>query len=322
MDILILGGTNFLGPHLVAAALVHGHRLTLFNRGRHDLFPMVENIRGDRNSDLALLQGRYWDAVIDTSGYTPHSVRLSTEALAHAVERYIFISTISVYADFSRPGMDESAPLATLTDASVEEVTDETYGGLKVLCEQAVEQALPGRALLVRPGFIVGPGDVTDRFTYWPYRVAQGGEMLLPGKPGQRLQFIDARDLAAWIMRMAEECQVGPYNATGPDYALTMGRLLEECQSVTGRDDLRPVWVDEKFLLLREVYLPLWAPAEKAGAHAVDCGKALRAGLTFHPLADTIRDTLAWKNGGELVAGLKPEQEKQLLQQWRTEGHA
>ena len=154
MDILILGGTNFLGPHIVEAAQAHGHRLTLFNRGRRELFPTVENIRGDRNSDLALLQGRHWDAVIDTSGYIPRTVRLSAEALAHAVERYIFISTISVYADFSKPGMDESAPLATLTDTSVEEVTDETYGGLKVLCEQAVEQALPGRALLVRPGFI------------------------------------------------------------------------------------------------------------------------------------------------------------------------
>ncbi len=322
MDILILGGTNFLGPHIVAAAQARGHRLTLFNRGTRDLFPDVEKIRGDRNSDLALLQGRRWDAAIDTSGYIPRTVRLSTEALAHAVERYIFISTISVYADFSRPGMDESAPLAKLTDANVEEVTNETYGGLKVLCEQAVEQALPGHSLLIRPGFIVGPGDVTDRFTYWPYRVAQGGEMLLPGKPELRLQFIDARDLAAWIMRMAEERQVGTYNATGPDYPLTMGRLLEECQSVTGRNDLRPLWVDEKFLLQREVYPPLWAPAEEAGAHAVDCGKALRAGLTFRPLAATIRDTLAWKNGGELIAGLKPEQEKQLLQQWRAEGHA
>jgi 2'-hydroxyisoflavone reductase len=322
MDILILGGTNFLGPHLVEAAQARGHRLTLFNRGRRALFPDVEKIRGDRNSDLALLQIRHWDAAIDTSGYLPRSVRLSTEALAHAIERYIFISTISVYADFSRPGMDESAPLATLTDTSVEEVTNETYGGLKVLCEQAVEQALPGRALLIRPGFIVGPGDVTDRFTYWPYRVAQGGEMLVPGEPGQRLQFIDARDLAAWIISMIEERQVGTYNATGPDYPLTMGRLLEECQIVTGRNDLRPIWVDEKFLLQREVYPPLWAPAEEAGAHAVDCSKALRAGLTFRPLADTIRATLAWKNGGELIAGLKPDQEKQLLQQWRAEDHA
>lgn len=322
MDILILGGTNFLGPHIVEAAQARGYRLTLFNRGRRDLFPTVEKIRGDRNSDLTLLQGRHWDAVIDTSGYLPRTVRLSAEALADAVERYIFISTISVYADFSRPGMDESAPLAMLTDADLEEVTNETYGGLKVLCEQAVEQALPERALLVRPGFIVGPGDVTDRFTYWPYRVAQGGEMLLPGKPEQRMQFIDARDLAAWILRMVEERQVGTYNATGPDYPLTMGRLLEECQSVTGRDDLRLLWVDEKFLLQREVYPPLWTPAEEAGAHAVDCGKALRAGLTFRPLADTIRDTLAWKNGGELIAGLKPEQEKQLIQQWRAEGHA
>src|SRR5579872_4273010 len=232
MKLLILGGTVFLGRHIVEAALARGHEVTLFNRGQHnpDLFPEVEKLRGDRNGDLAALQGRQWDAAIDTSGFVPRVVRASAEALANAVKHYTFISSISVYADFTKLGIDESSPVAKLVDESVEEVTGETYGGLKALCEQAAEEALPGKVLIVRPGLIVGPDDQTDRFTYWPYRVAQGGEMLAPGRPAHQEQFIDVRDLAQWIVRMVEAGKTGVYNATGPDYVLSTQQLLEVCK--------------------------------------------------------------------------------------------
>ena len=328
MNLLILGGTIFLGRHIVEAALAHGHELTLFNRGQHnpELFPGVEKLRGDRDGDMSALRGRRWDAAIDTSGFVPRIVRASAEALAHSVNHYTFISSISVYADFRTMGLDENAPIARLKDESVEEVTGETYGGLKALCEQAVEKVLPGRALVVRPGLIVGSHDPTDRFTYWPYRVSQGGEVLAPGEAGQQTQFIDVRDLAGWIVRMVEAGKTGVYNATGPDYLLTYGQFLEECKSVTG-SDARFVWVSETFLgpIVEEqnVNLQPWAPDAYAGINAANCNKAFADGLTFRPLADTIRDTLAWKtasaSGEEMRSGLKPEQEEQLLQQWRSQ---
>jgi len=300
MNLLILGGTIFLGRHIVEAALAHGHELTLFNRGQHnpELFPGVEKLRGDRDGDMSALRGRRWDAAIDTSGFVPRIVRASAEALAHSVNHYTFISSISVYADFRTMGLDENAPIARLKDESVEEVTGETYGGLKALCEQAVEKVLPGRALVVRPGLIVGSHDPTDRFTYWPYRVSQGGEVLAPGEAGQQTQFIDVRDLAGWIVRMVEAGKTGVYNATGPDYLLTYSQFLEECKSVTA-SDARFVWVSETFLgpVVEEqnVNLQPWAPDEYAGINAANCNKAFADGLTFRPLADTIRDTLAWK---------------------------
>src|SRR5579863_2076845 len=235
MKLLILGGTVFLGRSIVEAALSRGHEVTLFNRGLHnpDLFPEVEKIRGNRNEDISLLQegDRHWDATIDTSGYVPRAVQASAEALVGRVHHYTFISSISVFADFSKDGIDEQSPVGTLEDETVEEVTNESYGPLKALCEQAAERAMPGRVLVVRPGLIVGPNDVTDRFTYFPYRVAQGGEMLAPGEPEQQTQFIDVRDLAEWIVRMVEAGKTGTYNATGPDYALTMEQFLAECKS-------------------------------------------------------------------------------------------
>ncbi len=210
MKLLVLGGTVFLGRHLVEAATARGHSVTLFNRGQHnpELYPEVEKLRGDRDSDLSALQGRRWDAVIDTCGYLPRAVRASAELLADAVDHYTFISSISVYADFHTPAMDESAPVGTLADETVEEVTGETYGPLKALCEQAAERALPGRVLNIRPGLIVGPHDPTDRFTYWPVRVARGGEVLAPGRPHVPVQVIDGRDLAEWTVRMVEARQV------------------------------------------------------------------------------------------------------------------
>ena len=319
MKLLIIGGTGFLSSHLVEAVLQHGHELTLFNRGQSNpaCFPNVEQLHGNRDGDLALLQGRRWDAVIDSCGYVPRVVGASAQALASLTNHYTFISSISVYADFSIAGIDENAPVATLADEHTEEITNEAYGALKALSEQAAERAMPGRTLIIRPGLIVGPGDPTDRFTYWPYRVAQGGEMLAPGNPWQQTQFVDARDLAMWTVRMVEEGKTGTYNATGPDYALAFDHFLNECKTVAG-SDARITWVSDAFLTKHEIELPLYAPEEYRGARAVNCRKAIADGLTFRPIADTIRDTLAWKGkNAELKVGLKPEQELLLLQEWR-----
>jgi nucleoside-diphosphate-sugar epimerase len=206
MRLLILGGTAFLGRALVDDALGRGHELTLFNRGKTnpELYPEVERLQGDRDGDLTVLQGKTWDAVIDTSGYVPRVVGQSAELLADAVGHYTFISSISAYADFSQPGADENAAVGKLEDESVEEIDGDTYGPLKVLCEEVVEKRLPGRTLIIRPGLIIGPHDPTDRFTYWPCRVERGGEVLAPGKPEKSVQFIDARDLAAWNLDMVE----------------------------------------------------------------------------------------------------------------------
>jgi 2'-hydroxyisoflavone reductase len=330
MRFLIIGGTVFLGRHLVEAAQARGHAVTLFNRGQHnpELFPDVEKLRGDRGSDLTALAGRRWDAAIDTCGYVPRVVRASAELLADVVEHYTFVSSISVYADFKKLGIDETYPVGTLADETVEEVTGESYGPLKALCEQAAERAMPGRALNVRPGLIVGPHDPTDRFTYWPRRVAQGGEVLAPNRPEHGTQIIDVRDLAEWMVAMSEERRVGIYNATGPEYRLTIGQVLDESRLVSG-SDARFVWMSERFLLDAGVQpwgeVPLWVPEEdpdNAGFDAVDCTKAIGTGLRFRPLAETIRDTLAWDAAlpadRELRAGLTREREAELLQAWRS----
>lgn len=339
MKLLILGGTVFLGRYLVESALTRGHEVTLFNRGQHnpDLFPEVEKLRGERDGDLAALRGRHWDAAIDTSGYVPRVVRASAELLASAVAHYTFISSISVYPHFRSLGLDESAALGTLEDSTVEEVNGETYGPLKALCEQAVEQALPGRALVIRPGLIVGPHDASDRFTYWVRRVAQGGAVLAPAHPGWHTQLIDVRDLADWTVRMVQQKQVGVYNATGPEYDLTIGQLLETCRAVSG-SDARFTWVSEQFLLEQEVgpwiELPLWIPQsdpDMLGFSDVSCAKAIAAGLAFRGLAQTVRDTLEWDAGRlgqsdapaqtlQMRAGLSREREQALLQAWAKRG--
>jgi 2'-hydroxyisoflavone reductase len=324
MYFLILGGTGFLGRHLVEAALGDGHRVTLFNRGLSgpDLVPEVENIKGDRDGDLSLLQGRRWDVAIDTCGYVPRLVRASAGLLADAVDHYAFVSSISVYSDAIGPGADEGAPVEELDGPTVEEVTGETYGGLKALCERAAEEERPGRVLDVRSGSISGLHDPTDRFTYWPRRVAAGGEVLAPDRPERRVQFIDVRDLAAWIVAMSAEQRTGTYNATGPDHELQMGRLLEECEASSG-SDARLVWVSEDFLEENGVEpfteLPLWVPREYGAMLAVNCGRAIAAGLTFRPVSETIRDVLEWdgpRAETELAAGLKPERERELLSAW------
>jgi len=326
MDLLILGGTGFLGRHLVEAALADGHRPTLFNRGLSEpgLFPEIEKIEGDREGDLSPLSGRRWDAVIDTCGYMPRVVRASAGLLAGAVDHYTFVSSISVYSDHIEPGADEEAPVRELSDPTVEEVTGETYGGLKVLCEQAAEEEMPGRVLNVRPCLISGPHDPTDRFTYWPRRISAGGEVLVPDHPERNVQYIDVRDLASWIVKMSGERQTGTYNATGPAYELQMGRMLEECEAVSGTD-AEFVWVSEDFLEENGVEpfteLPLWVPREDAALLAIDCGRAIEAGLTFRPLAETIKDVLDWDRarmeGREPAAGLRPERERELLRAWQ-----
>ncbi|MFN8542338.1 MAG: hypothetical protein U0232_33275 [Thermomicrobiales bacterium] len=329
MKLLILGGTVFLGRHIVEYALKRGHEVTIFTRGQRnpDLFPEVERVRGNRDGDLGLLDGGRWDAVIDTSGYFPRVVRASAEFLADKADRYIFISTISVFSDYSKVGMAEDGPIGTIADPTIEEITGESYGPLKALCEQAVEEAFPGRALIIRPGLIVGPYDQSDRFTYWPSRLARGGEVLVPRSLDREIQIVDVRDLAGWAVRMAEERATGVFNATGPDRSLTMGELFDAGRAVAG-SDATPVVVAEDFLLERNVgpwmEVPLWMPdkPEMAGFFAIDCSSAFAAGLTFRPLAETVRDTLAWDRtrpaDAPRRAGLAPEREAELLAEWRA----
>lgn len=321
MRILILGGTRFLGRHLVDAALAAGHEITLFNRGRSGpgLFPGVENLVGDRDGDLLPLAGGKWDAVIDTCGYVPRLVRGSVEALKDSAGLYVFISSVSVYADASTPGVSEKDPVGTVDDPTVEEVTGETYGPLKALCEAAVEELMPGRALNLRPGLIVGPFDPSDRFTYWPRRVARGGDVLAPGSPEKPIQIIDARDLAEWTIRLVERSVTGVFTATGPEIPIPFGTLLATCKHVTN-SDANFVWIDDECLIKEGagpwIEIPLWLP-EKSGLMEVDVGKAVSEGLTFRPLEQIIRDTYDWDasrpQDTKYAAGLDPEKEKALL---------
>jgi 2'-hydroxyisoflavone reductase len=317
--LLVLGGPRFLGRAVADTALARGHDLTLFNRGRTnpELYPEVDKLRGDRAADLSAIAGRTWDAVIDTCGYLPHVVRASSEALADA-GCYCFVSSISVYADFSRP-VDEESPVAELGDLPADEVTDESYGALKARCEEAVRDVLGGRALIVRPGLIVGPHDPTGRFTYWPHRFVRGGEVLAPGPPDRPLQVVDVRDLAAWMISLCERSVSGTFNATHPGSA--WADLLEACRSVAGSAS-EVTWVTDEFLLGRGVgewmELPLWlADPAMAYADRVDVTRALAAGLRFRPLAETVRGALEDAEPTE-AAGLAPAREAELLEAWHA----
>jgi 2'-hydroxyisoflavone reductase len=328
MKILILGGTVFLGYHLVQSATKAGHEITIFSRGKTnpDLFPEVEKLVGDRDGDLTALIGRRWDAVVDTSGYIPRVVRDSVNLLADATDHYTFISSISVYRDFLQPGVHELSPTSELKDPSIEDVSV-AYGELKALCEQEVQSGMPGRALIIRPGLIVGPQDPTDRFTYWPARISKGGSVLAPGNPDANLQFIDVRDLADWTIRMVEAQQIGVYNATGPDYMLTMQSFLEQCREVTG-SNAHLTWVNNEFLLQQGVgpwiELPLWIPGvgetEKVTYMlSAYVEKAISAGLNFRPLREIIQDTLEWdltRLNSSRKAGMALDREARLLDQW------
>jgi 2'-hydroxyisoflavone reductase len=325
MNLLLIGGTRFVGRHLVQAALARGHNLTLFHRGKTNpgLFPGVEVILGDRETDLDRLSGRRWETVIDACGYVPRIVKTSAKTLKEAVNRYVFISSISVYPDFSKIGIDEGDPVKTSPDENVDEDSPETYGLRKALCEQVVEEVFgKERALIVRPGLIVGPHDPTDRFTYWPVRVARGGEVLAPDRPNAPIQIIDVRDLSEFVINLVEKGSTGVFNATGPDYSLTIGELLETSQQVSG-SNASFHWAPLEFLDRQQVApwsdLPAWLPdsGESAGFAQVDVSKATAAGLRFRPLAETVRDTLTWAStrpaDHEWQAGLKQEREKELL---------
>jgi 2'-hydroxyisoflavone reductase len=333
MKILLVGGTRFLGRFVVERALERGHQVTLFHRGQTQpgLFPECERILGDRERDLDRLDGRTWDAVVDTCGFTPRAVADIARRLEPRVGHYTFVSSISVYADPVLEGIDETAPLAMLEDPASEEITGATYGGLKALCEQAAEAAMPGRVLNVRAGLLIGPWDYMDRFTYWVRRFAEGGDVLVPDAAHQPMQWIDVRDAAAWMIAQAEAGTSGPFNLTGPRNATTLGAFFASVAAIQGgRSTLVPV--AKEFLLERKVTpwseLPFWIP-DGAGLLAVNIGAAAAAGLESRPLATSVRDTWAWLEGegravrpsGSVAASpastsLSRERERSLLSEW------
>ena len=327
MNYLIIGGTLFLGPAMVDAALASGHEVTLFNRGitASDAIPDVETIIGDREFDLERLAGRRWDAVIDTCGYLPRLVRLSAEALRDAVDHYTFISTISVYPPAGEPNRDETAAVLTIEDETVEEVTDESYGPLKVLCERAIQDAFPDRNLIIRSGLIVGPQDPSNRFTYWVTRAARGGAAIAP-PAGQPIQFVDARDIAGFTVRQTEARASAVYNVTGPAERMTFGELLPIVKHALN-SDVRFHHVGDDFLRENAVgefmELPLWVNSALAESFMTfDIGAALHDGLSFRPLAATIRDTWQWaRTLPEDIpkpADLPSDKEADLLNAWRS----
>lgn len=328
MQILILGGTVFLGRALVEAALEREHEVTLFNRGRTNpnIYPGVEKLYGNRDSDLAELEGRHWDAVVDTSGYVPRIVRKSARLFARQSDHYIFISSLSAYADISKAGIEEDAPLAKLDNDSIEDVSGDTYGVLKAACEREVIEAMTDRALIVRPGLIVGPNDQSDRFTYWPHRIGRGGEILAPGRPDREVQFIDVRDLGEWLVRMVENQVHGIFNTVGPAAPLTMKQLLDAGRKALSRYATL-TWVDDDFLLKKHVDpwidLPLWLPdsdSESGGMFQVLARKALANGLTFRSIEETFKDTYEWDArrpaNHEWRAGLSIDRENDILRSW------
>jgi 2'-hydroxyisoflavone reductase len=358
LRILVLGGTGFLGPHFVAAARAKGHTLTLFNRGKSnptrfngEEFKDIEQLRGDRKTDMTALEGeRRWDAVLDTSAYIPADVTRSAKLLAPRVGQYLIVSSISVYAKIDKPGLDETAPLAQLPDPTVTEITGETYGGLKALCEKAAEAEMPSRVTVVRPGLIVGPGDNSDRFTYWPARADRGGEILAPGSPQDPTQFIDVRDLAEFLLLMLEQNHIGIYNADAREGAITMGDLLTACQTVAKRmntiycvrapcpqppgHDSTLTWVPVDFLEAQKVSawqdMPVWMPAvgNDAGFGRVSTQRARAIGLKYRPLETTVADTLAYwrelpeERRAKPKAGITPAREAEVLTAWHARNTA
>jgi 2'-hydroxyisoflavone reductase len=318
--ILVLGGTQFVGRALVEATLVAGNDVTLFHRGRTnpDLFPEAEHVLGDRDGGLAALDGRTWDACIDVSGYLPRLVGDAATALRDRVERYVYVSTISVYADLSVP-RDESGPLATIADETTEEITGEAYGALKALGERAVTETFGTRAAIVRPGFIIGPHDHTGRFPWWAHRAARGGEMIVPASLARAFQAIDTRDLADFLLLSARAPLTGVFNATGPVPPVTMLDLVEAAASASDAD-LNVEVVDDAFLTEQGIKseFPLWSddPLWVAWAR-VDVGKAIAAGLRFRPIDDTVAATLAETSPVPGI-GLEPEREAELLAAWHA----
>lgn len=320
MRLLLLGGTVFLGRHIIDAALARGHTVTMLNRGRHGagLFPDVERLIGDRDGDMSALRGRDFDAVIDCSAFNPAQIERSLAALDTGTPHVVFVSSISAHASFPpHQVFDESAPLAPGHDG---------YGPLKARAEEALTRALPERHAIVRPGLIVGPHDPTGRFTYWPMRIARGGEVLAPGRPERPVQVIDARDLAVFCLTLAESRIRGTFNAVGPP--LTMAALLDACQRAAPDSNARLSWKPDAMLQVLGVApwtgLPLWLPEDDptfGGMLLSDASRAVAAGLSTRPIDDTVADTLAWARAprepgwddSKLVATLPPSREAEIL---------
>ena len=327
-SLLILGGTGFIGPHLTEEAQRRGWKVTHFNRGKHEPGGVsgVETLIGDRNGQLEALRGRSWDAVIDDTGYIPKYVKMSAELLAPSVRYCLYISSISAYASFAAPN-DEHSALGKLADSEVDKVTNDTYGPMKALCEQYSAAAFENRMSIVRPGYIVGPLDPTDRFTYWPVRVARGGEMLAPGTAGDPIQVIDVRDLASFMMTLVESRTNGTFNAVTPPRAYTMGDLIAASERCSPKAGTKVTWVSQEFLTARDIDLPIWAPTkgEYAGASLTSIDSARKAGLKSRPLAATVRDTLTWfeslpaERRAKLRAGLDPAREADALRAWHAQ---
>jgi 2'-hydroxyisoflavone reductase len=340
LRILFIGGTGFIGPHMVRRAVARGHTVTLFNRGRTNrhLFPEVEKLIGDRDGGLGVLEGRSWDAVIDTSGYVPRVVRESAELLRDNVHRYLFVSTGDAYADFKKIGLDEDYTLDTIEDPTSEDPS-RFYGPLKVLCEQAVREAYPDRNTVLRPGWIIGAGDYNSISSYWPMRVHHGGEVLAPGEPTDPMQIIDPHDLAAFVIKILEEDINGTFNTVGPGSPMTTAEFLYGIRAVTS-SPVRFTWVPGDFLVEQDVGamtdMPIWfppsddyptpAPFEPGakGFHQMSGARAIAAGLTFRPLAETARDIIDeylardvdWATTARRF-GLSLEREAEVLAAWR-----
>jgi 2'-hydroxyisoflavone reductase len=333
--LLILGGTGFIGPHLTQEAQRRGWQVTHFNRGKSaaDGVAGVETLLGDRKGQLDALRGRTWDAAVDDTGYIPKYVKMSAELLAPQVGYCLFVSSISVYASFAKPN-DEQSATATLTDPQAEQVTDTTYGAMKALCEQYSRAAFQDRIAIVRPGYIVGPLDRTDRFTYWPVRAARGGEMLAPGTPHDPIQVIDVRDLTRWMMDLVEARTSGCFNADSPPGAFTMGALVSASRHAARTAGTRVTWVPEDFLAAHwkadELDLPPWAPlqGDSAAASLTSVKAALATGLRSRPLEETVRDTFTWfqslpaERQAKLRAGLDPGKEAQTLKDFHAYARA
>jgi len=344
LKLLVLGGTGLIGPPMVEYALARGHEVTLFNRGKTNvgLFPDLEKLVGDRNGDLASIEAevakkRRWDAVIDNTASIPRWVTQSAGLLSKSADVYLYTSSISAYAAHDTPGADETAPVGTISPedeakvAGPQDITGENYGPLKARCEDEARTAFPDAAIVVRPGLIVGPGDYSDRFTYWPRRVARGGEVLAPGTPDDPVQFIDCRDLGEWYIRLVEDRAFGTYNATGPRSPMTIAGLLHGIRA-TLDNDISFTWVPADFLEGHEVQawteMTVWVPPveEYAGFGAASIERAKAAGLDFRPLATTTRDTLTWWNDqpedrrAKPRAGLDADKEAKVLAAWHARG--
>jgi 2'-hydroxyisoflavone reductase len=330
--LLILGGTGFIGPHLTEEAQRRGWKVTHFNRGKHEPNGVagVETLIGDRNGQLDALKDRKWDAVVDDTGFIPKYVKMSAELLAPNVGYCLYISSISAYAGYATPN-DEHSPLAKLEDPNVDKVTNDTYGPMKALCEQYSAAAFKDRVSIVRPGYIVGPLDQSDRFTYWPVRASKGGEMLAPGSPGDPIQVIDVRDLAAFMMKLVESRTNGTFNADSAPRALTMGQLITASLNASPQAGTKAVWVSEDYLAAHwkpdDMDIPPWSPTkgDTAGFSLTSTTAAEKAGLRSRPLEVTVRDTLAWfqtlpaERQAKLKAGLDPAREADTLKAWHAD---